>query len=167
MSNLQTRNLDNMPVRTGEKPATNPVPPHLQYDQHSPRDIYKSLADWMFGSFPKSREHETLISVPSSRAMWLHESVKPTPPEGFMPPAHSREFAHLHKDGSIHVCLPDEDVEAVLKAKWGEVHPYKHMGVNEILVYAPQNEEEMKVMQDVIIASYEFVTGEVYSPQGA
>lgn len=152
-----------LPNRVGVKPRTNPVPPHLQYDQHSPRDIYTALADWMFSAFPKSREHETLISVPSSRAMWLDEDVKNTPRDGFMPPPpKSREFAHLHKDGSIHVCLPERDIDAIFDAKWGEPHPYKNLGVNEILVYAPQNKQEMDVLKQVIIASYEYLTNEEY-----
>jgi len=149
-------------VRANEKPATNPNPPHLQFNQHSPRHIYKKMADWMFNSFDKSREHETLISVPSSRAMWLDENIKNTPKDGFMPPPRSREFAHLHNDGSIHVCLPPAVIRQVLIAKWGELHPYKHLGVNEILVYAPQDENEMAVLKQVIIASYEYVTGEIY-----
>lgn len=154
-----------LPVRLSEKPATNPNPPHLQYNQHSPRHIYQNLADWMFSSFEKSREHKTLISVPSTRAMWLDEAVENTPTDGFMPPpAYSREFAHLHKDGSIHVCLAEADIQQVLEARWGEPHPYKHLGVNEILVYAPQNEDEMEILKQVIVASYEYVTGEVYPP---
>ena len=116
----------------------------------------------MFHSFPKSREHETWISVPSSRATWLDENITNTPDDGFMPPSSSREFSHLHLDGSIHVCLPDDDVNQVYQANWGEPHPYKHMGVNEILVYAPQNEEELAILQQVIVASYEYVTGETY-----
>ena len=51
--------LINLTNRTGDKPVTNPIPPHLQHNQHSPREIYNQLADWMFTSFPKSREHET------------------------------------------------------------------------------------------------------------
>ena len=154
-----------LPKREGVKPRTNPQPPHLQYNQHSPREIYNSLADWMFNAFPKSREHKTLISVPTSRAMWLDEDIKNTPRDGFMPPpTTSREFAHLHKDGSIHVCLPENDIEAIYDAKWGEPHPYKHHGVNEILVYAPQNKQEMETLKQVIVASYEYLTNEKYSP---
>lgn len=153
----------NLTKRIGVKPKTNPVPSHLQYDQHSPREIYNSLADWMFNAFPKSREHKTLISVPSSRAMWLDEDIKNTPKNGFMPPPKtSREFAHLHKDGSIHVCLPEKDIDVIYGAKWGEPHPYKHHGVNEILVYAPQNKQEMDTLKQVIVASYEYLTNETY-----
>lgn len=149
--------------REGEKPVTNPLPPHLQHNQHSPREIYTQMAEWMFSAFAKSREHETWISVPSSRAMWLDEDIENTPNDAFMPPPpKSREFAHLHLDGSIHVCLPEEDVNAIYQAKWGEPHPYKEHGVNEILVYAPQDEDEMEVLKEVIIASYEYVTGDVY-----
>lgn len=148
-----------LPKRIGVKPITNPLPPHLQHNMHSPRAIYHALADWMFNAFPKSREHETWISVPSSRAMWLDENIKNTPRDGFMPPPpKSREFAHLHKDGSIHVCLPEQDIKAVYAAKWGEPHPYKKHGVNEILVYAPQNKKEMEVLKDVITASYKYLT---------
>lgn len=111
-----------LPKRVGVKPRTNPIPPHLQYDQHSPQEIYHSLADWMFNAFPKSREHKTLISVPSSRAMWLDENIKNTPKDGFMPPPKaSRDFAHLHKDGSIHVCLPEKDIDTIYDAQWGNL----------------------------------------------
>jgi hypothetical protein len=155
-----------IPVRTSEKPTTNShlsYFPHLQYTQHSPRYIYNKMADWMFNSFEQSREHKSLISHPSSRAMWLAEDVKNTPDDGFMPPLHhSREFAHLHRDGSVHVCLPEADMQRVLKAKWGELHPYHLIGVNEILVYAPQNEAEIKILQQIITASYKYVTSAVY-----
>lgn len=57
--------------------------------------------------------------------------------------------------GSIHVCLPPAAIRQVLNAKWGEPHPYKHLGVNEILVYAPQNEDEITVLKQLIITSYE------------
>jgi hypothetical protein len=156
--------LKSLPIRHRDKPETNPRPPHLQHNQHSPREVYDELAAWMFSEFPKSREHETWISVPSSRAMWLDEGISETPADGFMPPKpRSREFAHLHLDGSIHVCLPEVDIQAVYKAKWGEPHPYKDQGVNEILVYAPQDDGEMEILKQVVVASYEYLTGEQHT----
>lgn len=44
----------------------------------------------------------------------------------------------------------------------GEPHPYKKHGVNEILAYAPRNKAELNVLKRIIIASYEYVTNEVY-----
>jgi predicted DNA binding CopG/RHH family protein len=93
--------------------------------------------------------------------MWLDEDIKNTPKDGFVPPPPARlEFAHLHQDGSIHFRLSEQDIEVVLDTKCGEPHPYKKYGVNEILVYALQSKEEMKVLKQVIVASYGYLTNE-------
>lgn len=60
--------------------------------------------------------------------MWLQEDV-PASTEVFMPPLGSREFAHTHKDGSLYLILASEDEKAVLRAGWGELHPWYYKGV--------------------------------------
>jgi hypothetical protein len=144
--------------RVGETPVTNPQPPHLQKTQQSPRDIYNALNAWVFNKFDLVREEPTHISVPSSRAMWLHESVE-CAPDVFMPPTGSREFAHTHKDGSMHLMLHSEDEHKVMEAGWGELHPWHHLGVCEILVYAPRDKEELGTVKTIVEASYDHVMG--------
>lgn len=142
--------------RSGEKPVTNPKPPQLQVTEQSPRDIYDALNAWAFSTFNYVREEPTRISVPTARALWLDETIDATP-SVFMPPTGSREFAHTHEDGSMHLMLRAEDERRVMEAGWGELHPNHHRGVKEILVYAPRNLDELETIKIVIQASYDYV----------
>lgn len=150
-----------LPVREGSKPVTGAMPPHLQFSEQSPEAIWQALCNWAFSVFPLSREEATMISVPTSRALWLDESVTTLPRDAFMPPRGSREFAHVHKDGSMHLCVSHDFAEEVYAKKWGEPHPYKHLGINEILVYAPRNTEELEVVKMTLKAAYYYATGDV------
>lgn len=142
-----------LPVRNGPPPKTESQPPHLQLSDRSPPDIHAALCEFAFGSLDHVREMPTLISVPSSRALWLDERMT-APAKAFMPPRGSREFAHVHADGSLHAVL-DPASEAELLAKgWGEPHPWKHRGVNEMMVYAPRDREELEVVKSIIRASW-------------
>lgn len=139
--------------RAGSKPKTGLVPPQLQFSDTSPAKIYKQMASWFFSTFPQAREAPTRISVSTSRALWLDEDVRASA-DSFMPPRGSREFAHLHADGSFHLVLGEDDQGEVLARGWGLVHPWKDRGVNEIMLFAPRNEEEIEELKPVIAAAY-------------
>lgn len=144
--------------RSGERPVTNPRPPQLQVTEQSPREIYDALNAWAFGTFNYVREEPTRISVPTARALWLDETIDATP-NVFMPPIGSREFAHTHEDGSMHLMLKAADERHVMEAGWGELHPNHHRGVKEILVYAPRNTDELETIKIIVQASYDYVMG--------
>lgn len=148
-----------LPMRIGEAPEIGKVPPQLQFTDKSPREIYQKLHDWMFSIFPKVRKEPTRISVPSSIAMWFDENEDVGHIDAFMPPPGSREFTHLHLDGSIHTVVGTEVENEILVKKWGVRHMYYNQGVKEILVYAPRNEEELEVLKKIIIKSYEYASG--------
>lgn len=145
----------NIPQRVGEPPVTGAQPPQLQFSDTSPRDVYQMMADWFFSMFPHTREEHTRISVPTTRALWLDENVE-AHPRAFMPPHGSREFAHLHEDGSFHLVMAEEDEREVIDKGWGLPHMWKDRGVNEILVYAPRTYEEVEILKPIIAASYQF-----------
>jgi hypothetical protein len=147
----------NIKTRNGHKPITGDQPPHLQFSEISPRDIYNSLNDWVFSAFDQVRETPTLISVPTSRALWLDEQVD-VGPEFFMPPQGSREFAHTHEDGSMHLMLSRADERRVMEADWGELHPWHDNGVKEILIYAPRDLDELETIKTIVGSSYNYVT---------
>lgn len=142
--------------RVGDRPVTNPRPPQLQVTEHSPREVYDALNAWVFNSFDLVREEPTRISVPTARALWLDESVD-AKPDVFMPPSGSREFAHTHEDGSMHLMLDGDRERRVIDAGWGELHPYHHRGVKEILVYAPRDADELETVKVIVKASYDHV----------
>jgi len=147
----------NLPQRVGDPPETGAKPPQLQFSEISPPNVYQAMAEWFFSTFPHTREEPTRISVPTSRALWLDESIN-AKPVAFMPPPGSREFAHLHADGSFHLVMAQADEEEVISKGWGLPHMWKDRGVNEILVYAPRTIEEIETLKPIIEASYRFAT---------
>jgi len=148
-----------LPFREGTDPEIGQEPPQLQFSDLGPEEIRLKLREWAFSTFPKVREHDTMISVPSSRAMWLDEAVPAAHSDSFMPPSGSREFCHLHQDGSLHavVDLPIED--EILDKGWGVRHMYYDRGVKEVLVYAPRNDAELIVAKRIITESLRYASG--------
>lgn len=66
----------------------------------------------------------------------------------------------MHLDGSIHAVVSNEVEDEIIAKNWGKRHPMYHThGVKEVIVYAPRNEEEIVVLQQVIAQSYEYATG--------
>lgn len=154
-----------LPKRSGEKPQTGTQPPHLQLSEQSPFSIYEAMSKWAFTDLPAAsgivREEPTRISLPTSRALWLDESIKTT--ERLMPPLGSREFAHLHADGSWHLVVNDELVKHIIEQGWGERHPWYDRGVLEVMVYAPRNNEEMTIVKQLVTASIAHASQTAYA----
>lgn len=150
-----------MPIREGQQPQIGQEPPQLQYSDLGTESIRESLREWAFSTFPNVREHDTMISVKESRALWLDESIQQAHADAFMPPAGSREFCHLHEDGSIHTVVDVSIEEEIIERKWGVRHMYYDRGVKEMLVYAPRDENELTVMKRIIIESYRYASGDL------
>ena len=160
---MTTQQTPELTTRIGQPPITGDQPPHLQFSDQSPRDIFEKMEKWALVDLPDQipfiRQHPTLISVPTSKALWLDES-RPAVKDAFMPPAYSREFAHLHADGSWHLVVGKDTVEEILKAGWGERHPWYDRGVLEVMVYAPRNETELKTVKQLVRTSIEHASNE-------
>lgn len=104
-------------------------------------------------------ERPSLISVPGARALWLEEARGP--PEAFMI---GQEFAHLHPgpDQSLHIMLPPQLAEEAIEAGWAEQHPVARRGLipaNAVMVYAPRDDEERDVVEQLVRASHAFARG--------
>lgn len=86
------------------------------------------------------------------------------------------EVVHLHPtDGSMHLTLHPNDAKTVVEAGWGEMHPLAgvfgphrrwfmkwmspHMPVGFTLLYAPQSEEDIRVVEKIIRAAALHVNG--------
>jgi hypothetical protein len=152
-----------LPSRTGDAPEIGEVPPQLQFSDLGPENIRLALKEWAFSAFSNAREHDTLISVPSSRALWLDEATPAAHDDAFMPPSGSREFCHLHQDGSLHAVVAVEVEEEILAKGWGVRHMYYDRGVKEVLVYAPRDTDELAVAKKLISMSYLYASGEAGS----
>jgi hypothetical protein len=150
-----------LPSREGEKPEIGQQPPQLQYSDLGPEKIRLAMKSWAFSTFPNVKEHDTLISVPTSRALWLDESIRAAHNDAFMPPPNSREFCHLHADGSFHTVVDVTIENEILLKQWGVRHMYYDRGVKEVLVYAPRDDSELIVSKRIITESYRYASGDI------
>jgi hypothetical protein len=147
-------------VREGERPEIGQEPPQLQFSDLGPEDVRLELKTWAFSTFPNVTENDTAISVPTSRALWLDEKVSAAHDDAFMPTPGSREFCHLHEDGSFHAVVDAPIEEEILAKRWGVRHMYYDRGVKELLVYAPRNDDEVIVAKKIITESYRYASGD-------
>ncbi len=138
--------------------------PHLQHTQKSPRRVREALVGWAESALPGVRLRGSLVSVPTTVALWLDESVPTAPGAEFVPPPGSREFAHVHEDGSMHLCLPEGVERELFEKAWGEPHPLRERGVREMLAYAPRDEQELAVSEALLAESHRYATGRAPNP---
>jgi hypothetical protein len=149
------------PHREGPRPQTTRHEPHQQIDQHADPTIWEELHRRCF-SMPGVVEHESLISVPGARALWLDEGVTQGPAHAFII---EREFAHIHPkpDASMHLKLPLELAVLAIGAGWGEPHTVVWLGLappTTVMLFAPRTEEELEVIFGLVEESYRFARGE-------
>jgi len=62
----------------------------------------------------------------------------------------------------LHVTLSPERAKEAIEAQWAEYHPLaQQIGINGmVLLYTPRNMQELDVIFQLIIDSYNFVTGQ-------
>jgi len=70
----------------------------------------------------------------------------------------ANEVAHIHpKDGTFHTYLCPFDAKVVVEKGWGELHPlrasYQPSGLESVLIFAPQSEDEIKIQKKFIDAA--------------
>jgi hypothetical protein len=151
-----------LPRRLGPRPATTPTNPHTQLDQQPDgSEQREQLATSLF-ALAGVVERPSLISVPGARALWLDEGAA-GPPEAFMV---EHEFAHLHPgpDQSLHAMLPPALAVEAVEAGWAEQHPVARRGLiaaNAVMLYAPRDDAEREVVEELVRAAHAFARGEV------
>lgn len=148
-----------LPKRAGPRPPTHKGMPHAQIGVQPVPEVNTELFRRCF-SLPDVRNEPTRISVPGARALWLHEDVPLARPEVI---AVGREFAHIHPDGSLHASLPPERARQAMEAGWAEPHPMAvYMGrEGMVMLYTPRTMEELDVIFQLVVDSYNYVTGRV------
>lgn len=154
--------VNQLPVRNRPRPLTNQAMPHSQIGVQPVSEVNAELFKLCY-SLPDVQNRPTVISVPGARALWLREDLPLAHPEAIV---RGREFAHIHPDGSLHVALPPERASAALEKGWAELHPMAHYLGNEgmVMLYTPLDMDELDVVFELIIDSYNFVTGRSLSP---
>lgn len=131
--------------------------PHSQINMRPTPDVNDELFRRAF-ALPNVTNRPTVISVPGARALWLDESLPLAHP---IPIVAGREFAHIHPDGSLHASLSPERACEAIEAGWAEPHPMALNMGNEgvVMLYTPRTMQELDVIFQLIVGSYNFVTG--------
>lgn len=147
-----------LPERRGPRPETTRPSfrhrfPHMQISQNAPMMLQEALFE-RAQRLPGVAVKESLVSVVTARAFHLEAERAGGPPEAFL---RGREFAHLHPshDGSLHMTLPPDLVDAVVDKKWGEPHPVS----GAMLVFGPRDRAELDVVWRILLASYAYARG--------
>jgi hypothetical protein len=130
----------------------------MQLDQQPEDDrVREELARRVF-ALAGVEEQPSGISVPGARALCLSRASKAGPAEAFMI---DREFAHLHPhpDMSLHLTLPEYDVEHAIERGWAELHPVARDGLiapTAVMIFAPRDADELEVVCVIVDASHAF-----------
>ena len=147
-----------LPDRHGPRRETTGTVPHIQLDAQPDAVVDAELRRRAF-QIPGVQDLPTDRSLPGARGLALSDDLDLAHPDVI---SGSREFAHIHPDGSLHVWLPVDRALEVHETKWGEIHPWVDRdgfwdGV--VMVYTPETAEELDITIRILVDAYNFVTG--------
>lgn len=147
-----------LPERAGLRTQTSGTVPHVQIDVAPVSAVNEELFRRAF-ALPGVEERETIVSLPGASGMWLSDDIPVVQPLAIVA---GREFAHIHPDGSLHAPLPFERALEVAEKGWGERHPWADQRdgwEGFVMLYTPLSMDELEVTFQLIVESYNHVTG--------
>ncbi len=147
-----------LPIRTTSIPTTTNTVPHVQLNSASCSIIVEEMLRQV-SHIPEVYIRDTIISLPGAKGFWLNDEAPLANPQVIVG---GREFAHVHPDGSLHLSLSPELALAAVEAGWATYHPWAaHRKGWEgfVMLYSPVNAEELDVVLQLILSSYNFITG--------
>lgn len=152
-----------LPKRAGPIPQTTDGVPHVQLNHSSPDHIKDQLLDCV-GRIPGVEIRDTVISLPGAKGFWLSEGMDLENQDSIVG---GREFAHIHPDGSLHASLDPDFAPQAIGAGWAISHPWADRRVGWegfVMIYSPTNAAELDVVFQLVVESYEFITGRKVTP---
>lgn len=163
--------LSILPERIGERRQTTGDVPHQQLGAEPVPEVDSELRRRIF-ALPGVEDRASERSLPGARGLWFTDGLELVRTdvlggarEGVI--GSSREFAHIHPDGSLHVWLPVERAIEVHETKWGELHPWvdrENFWDGVVMVYTPETLDEVDVAVRIVVDAYNFITGENLDP---
>ncbi|KAF6841334.1 hypothetical protein CPLU01_00465 [Colletotrichum plurivorum] len=152
-----------LPYRPGPRPVVAGIAPQRQLDQHGTAPQYRALRRTLerlaaenpsrFGTARSCLEKHGL-------GLFARHPVNVTC---------NGEVCHVHdSDHSLHMNLHPEDIREVLAKGWGQRHPLAWKGTlvrmpvpeEFIMVYAPRDDHELKIVCKIIEAAIWYVVSE-------
>ena len=157
-----------VPHRHQPRPRMLRAVPHRQLNQQAPDDIMHEMDKYMASiSIPRYGGQtlhkqvllrgKSVIEYAGADALFLSNADQTTFDKG--------EIAHIHSnDGSFHMRLHPNDARLLMKKQWAEVFPMAGMNIfnririptNYLLVYAPQNEDDVKTWRTILHAAISY-----------
>ena len=147
-----------LPERDGTPPATTSGVPHHQIGVDPVPEVNDELFRRVF-SIPGIESQPSVIG--SWDGIWVSEQLVIMVQDAIIG---EREFGHIHEDGSLHIFLePDRAIEAI-KTGWAVAHPYavqrRDGWEGFVMLYTPQSIDELNVTFQLIVDSFNYVTGQ-------
>jgi len=161
---LETKDINNttfssLPQRAGQLPKTTGTVPHQQIGIDVVPDLNNSLHRWV-SSLPDVEIQNSIASLPGATGIWLRKGTAIAEPQVIL---NGREFTHIHPDGSLHTPLPFERAMEAVGKGWAERHPWadeREGWEGLVMLYTPQTETDLEIVFQLIVESYNFVTGQ-------
>ncbi|KAL4866464.1 hypothetical protein BDV12DRAFT_133362 [Aspergillus spectabilis] len=179
-------NRATFPARLGSRPTVAGIAPQRQLTQKASPAMYDALATEIHRlalSHPKTLYTATSCFEKHSTGIFYHlpSTSTPTPLSTSTKAPQTPTTTHNHRitcngevchshpsDGSLHLTLHPADVKVILERGWGQRHPLardswwwvtKIVPTGFVMIYAPRNEEEVKVVGEIIRAAGGWVSG--------
>ena len=154
--------LQRIPNRPGPSPTATFDIPHQQLNQPAPIIVQQELITAV-AALPNVLLWESPNSLPGAIGWILGESLD-TDEKGDL--IAGSEFGHQHRNevGSMHLSLPATASQIVLEKGWAVLHPFSTVihgsrAVDYLLVYAPRDNGDLKIVWLIVQASYAFARG--------
>ncbi len=147
------------PIRTSPKPVTTNSVPHVQIDVEAIPELTAELLRRV-QKIPGVEIRETVISLPGAKGFWLDDEMTLARPDAIVG---GREFAHIHPDGSLHASLQPELSRAAVANGWAVPHPWSDQRPGWdgfVMIYTPTSMEELNIVYQLVLESYNFITGQ-------
>ncbi|KAL4917595.1 hypothetical protein BDW62DRAFT_183470 [Aspergillus aurantiobrunneus] len=176
-----------IPARPGSRPTVAGIAPQRQLTQKPGAAMYNALATeihrlalthptTLYTATSCFEKHSTGIfhRLPTAITTTTTTSSSAKTPKPASTTHNHRitcngEVCHSHpSDGSLHLTLHPADVKLVLERGWAQRHPLardswwwvaKIVPTGFVMIYAPRNEEELKVVVEIIRAAAWWVGG--------
>jgi len=149
---------DELPIRTSPRPQTTTGIPHVQIGVTPVPALNKELLRRV-ALLPDVDVRGTVISLPGAKGFWLNDDLALAHPGIIIG---GREFAHMHPDGSLHASLPTPLALEAIDDGWAIHHPWSKQRAGWdgfVMIYSPMSEAELDVVFDIIVKSYNYITG--------
>ncbi|MEM7376927.1 MAG: luciferase family protein [Pseudomonadota bacterium] len=151
-----------LPQRIGTPITTSGRVPHVQRGVTPDATLVDALTRFAF-ALPGVEQRRTVVSLPGAKGMWLDNNLPIARPETIVA---GREFAHIHTDGSLHAPLPYARALEMVDKGWGERHPWadRRAGWDGlVMIFTPLTKDQLTTVQQLIVESYNHVTGQSLS----